>query len=83
MAHVGQEIALGAVCLLGGLLGAHQLVGAVPHLLIELGGELLKLLVQGLLLRERVLQFLVRLAEAALRPVDVIDQLGGFLHRSG
>ena len=81
VAHVGQELALGAVGLLGGQCRLGELRGALAHFPIEIGGQIAQVVIQLLALLERLLDLMIRVGEARLHAVDVVDERREFRRR--
>ena len=74
VAHVGEELALGLVRLLGDVGRGDELDGALAHLAIEILGERAQLGVEPLALDQRLFELPVRVGQARLHAVDVFEQ---------
>ena len=65
VAHVGEELALRAVRLLGDASRGGELGGALAHLAIEILGQRAQFLVEPLALDQRLFELLVRVGRGA------------------
>ena len=81
VAHVGEELALGAAGLFGDASRGGKFGGAVAHLAIEILGHRAQLGVETLTLHERLLELLVGIRQPRLHPVHVLDQRCDFRRR--